>query len=128
MSPNEDLVRGIYAAFSAGDLDALAQLMSPDVVHRIPGSNLISGEHRGRDAVFALYGAFFELTGGTLAVELQSMQAEGANRVVRHRVTGERDGRHLDSQETVTVRVADGQAVELAEAFADPAAVDAFWS
>ncbi len=44
---NEEIVRKGYAAFSAGDLDALAEVMSPDVVHLAPGSNQTSGEYPG---------------------------------------------------------------------------------
>jgi len=63
--PNEAVVRTAYAAFSAGDLEVLGQLISPDMVHSVPGNDLMSGEHTGRDAAFAVYGQLFALTGGT---------------------------------------------------------------
>ena len=45
-----------------GDLRAL---YTPDVVHRQPGNNQTSGEHKGVDNVMGLYGQLFELSGGT---------------------------------------------------------------
>jgi len=51
---NVDVVRRQYAAFTAGDVGALATLLSPDIVHHVPGSAVVSGDHKGRDAVLAM--------------------------------------------------------------------------
>ena len=74
--PNEDLVRKGYAAFSSGDMETLGSIMTPDVVHAVPGNNLTSGEHTGQEAVFAMYGQLFELSDGTVQVDLQDVTAE----------------------------------------------------
>jgi ketosteroid isomerase-like protein len=126
---NEDLVRKGYAAFSAGDLDALGALMTPDVVHSVPGDSLIAGEHKGKDEVFALYGKLFELSNGTMAVDLQDVTVKDDTTVVaRHRGTATRGDATLDVMATLEFTVEDGKIARLDETFDDQAAEDAFWS
>jgi ketosteroid isomerase-like protein len=74
--PDETLVRQVYAAFSSGDVGGLVELLLPEVVHRYPGANQLSGEHRGRDVVLTFYGRFAELTAGTLRVDPLQVRAE----------------------------------------------------
>lgn len=126
--PNEDLVRRGYEAFSSGDMDTMARLMSADVVHRAPGNNLVSGEYKGQEEVFGYYGRLGELTDGTFRVALESVQAEGDDKVVsRHRNIGQRGGKSLDVGETLTFTVSDGKISSLDEKPDDQAAMDDFF-
>jgi uncharacterized protein len=50
-SPNAEIVRGIYRAFERGDLDAVLDAMTPDVVFHAPGGAPFSGRRIGRDQV-----------------------------------------------------------------------------
>ena len=75
--PNEALVRRGYQAFSSGDMATLAEVMSPDVVHKAAGNSPLSGEYKGRDEVFGFYGQLMALTDGTFRVDLQSATAAG---------------------------------------------------
>ena len=127
--PNEELVRLGYKAFTAGDMDTLADIMSPDVVHTVPGNNQISGEHKGRDAVFAMYGKLAELTDGNLEVELEDVKVDGDNRVVAtHHNSGERGGKTLDTHSTLDFTIDDGKITRIDESYDDQAAEDAFWA
>ncbi len=127
--PNEALVRRGYQAFSSGDMATLAEVMSPDVVQKVAGNNLVSGEYKGRDAVFGYYGRLMELTGGTLRVELQSAEAQGDDKVVaRHQGTAQRNDKSISSAQTIVFTIANGQALELDQTSDDQAAEDAFWS
>ena len=125
---NEQVVRDGYAAFSAGDLDTLKKLMVPDVVHSVPGNNLISGDHAGIDEVLGLYGKLFELSGGTMAVTLNSATAEGDDHVIaKHTGKAERNGTTLESDATMDFTIKDGKIVRIDETNDDQAAEDAFW-
>ncbi|HUP75151.1 MAG TPA: nuclear transport factor 2 family protein [Acidimicrobiales bacterium] len=127
--PNEDLVRRGYEAFSKGDMDTMAQLMTSDVVHRVPGKNQLSGEYKGQADVFGYYGKLGELTDGNFRVELQDVQAKGDNQVVaKHRNIGERAGKKLDAMETLTFKIANGKINELEERPDDQAVMDEFWA
>jgi uncharacterized protein len=127
--PNEELVRKGYAAFSSGDMETLGQLMAPDVVHAVPGDSLISGEHKGQDEVFAMYGQLFELSDGTVEVELQDVKAKGDDKVVStHRSRAKRGDKTIDVVDTLEFTIADGKITRLDESTGDQAATDAFWS
>jgi ketosteroid isomerase-like protein len=127
--PNEEIVRRGYKAFGEGDMDTLRSLFAPDAVHVATGNNPVSGEYKGVDEILGYYGRLFELTDGTFAAELQSVQAEGDDTVVaKHRERAQRGGKTLDDDETLTFTLADGQFTRLVEKHGDQAAYDAFWS
>jgi ketosteroid isomerase-like protein len=126
--PNEDLVRRGYEAFSSGDMETLGGLMTPDVVHSVPGDNLTSGEHKGQDEVFAMYGQLFELSDGTVQVELVDVTAKGDDKVLaNHHTTAKRGGNSLDVDQSIEFTIKVGKITRLDETSADDAAEDAFW-
>jgi uncharacterized protein len=126
---NEELVRQGYKAFGEGDMDTLRSLYAPDAVHSAAGSNPLSGDYKGVDDILGYYGKLFELSGGTFAATLQSVSAEGEDTVVaKHRNTGQRDGKTLDQDETLTFTLSGGKFTRLEEKHSDPEAYDTFWS
>lgn len=128
-SDNEEVVKKGYDLFGKGDLDGLGKIYTDDAVHSFPGNNQIAGEHKGRDACFAMYGKLFELTDGTFKADLQSTTAKGDDTVVaKHQATGKRNGKTLDLEETLTFTVKDGKIARLESSFDDQAAADEFWA
>jgi len=126
--PNADVVRRGYEAFSAGDMNALAEVMDENVLWHVPGNNQLSGDYKGRDDTFAYYGKLAELTGGTFKVELHDILANDEHTVGMHRDTATRDGKSLDTNEILVFHIRDGKIVEGWEAYIDLATVDEFWS
>ncbi len=59
MSVKDDveLVRRGYEAFIAGDMVWLDEHFHKNVVWHVPGHSVLSGTHRGRDAVVAILGS-----------------------------------------------------------------------
>lgn len=130
-SSNEDLVRRGYEAFEAGDMATLTSLMAGDVVHAIPGNNRFTGEHKGSDEIQSLYAELFSVSGGTYRAELLSVEETAPGQVVsRHRASAQRDGRHLDTEETLTFTIEDGLITRIESSFSpeDEATEDEFWS
>jgi uncharacterized protein len=126
---NLELVRRGYAAFGAGDMDALLELFSPDIVQTVPGSSALSGSHKGAQNVLALYGQLFEMSGGTLRVDLEDVMSDGGDRTIAvHRVTAERNGETFSSREALLFTIVDGKVVEIQDFFTDIEASDSFWS
>jgi ketosteroid isomerase-like protein len=123
----EDVVRRGYKAFSEGDMDTLRAIMTPDVVQSVPGNNQTSGEHKGIDEVLGLYGKLFELSGGSLSVDLKSVTTKGDKVVAVHRAKAENQGRSLDTDETIEFSFSGDKVSRLDESTADQAAEDAFW-
>jgi uncharacterized protein len=126
---NEDLVRQGYKAFGEGDMDTLRSLFAPDAVHVATGNGPLAGEYKGIDDILGYYGQLFERSGGTFRAELQNVKAEGDDTVVaNHHDFGERNGKTLDQDETLTFTISDGKFTRLVEEHSDQAAYDDFWS
>ena len=126
---NEDLVRQGYKAFGEGDMDTLRSLFAPDAVHVATGNNPLSGEYKGVDAILGYYGKLFELSDGTFTAELENVKVDGDDTVVAtHRDKGQRGGKTLDQDETLTFTISGGKFTRLVENHSDQASYDAFWS
>jgi ketosteroid isomerase-like protein len=124
---NEDVVKHGYELFSAGDMDSLKKLFTPDFVHHIPGKSQVAGDHNGPDAAIALYGKLFELSGGTFKADLKSTKSDGDKVAATHQSTGERGDNKLDQQQVLTFTVKDGKLARIDEQPSDQVAYDAFW-
>ncbi len=123
----EDMVRRGYKAFGEGDMDTFRSLYTPDVVQSQPGNNQTSGQHAGVDNVLGLYGQLFELSGGTLVVDLKNVKTEGDKIVTVHGVKATRDGKTLDTEETIEFTFSGDKISRLDVASADQGAEDTFW-
>jgi uncharacterized protein len=124
----EDTVRKGYKAFSEGDMTTLGSLYTDNVVQTMPGKNQISGEYQGRDNVLALYGKLNELSGGTFAVDLKSVKADGDKVVSEHSAKAEHGGKTLDDNETIAFTFDGDKISRLDLTTSDVAAQDAFWA
>ena len=123
----EDIIRRGYKAFGEGDMETLGSLYTPDVVQRQGGNNQTAGEYQGVDNVMGLYGKFFELSGGTFAVDLKSVKTEGDKVVTVHHAKGEREGKTLDVDESIEFTFSGDKISLLDVSSPDQAALDAFW-
>jgi ketosteroid isomerase-like protein len=129
VSANEDTVRRGYEAFGQGDMDTLRSIMTPDVVHSVPGNSRVSGEHKGIDEVLGFYATLFELTGGTLKAEVQSTSADGPDKVVAvHKLNAQRGDKNYDRDETLVFTLVGGKISRLDEQHGDQGAFDDFFS
>jgi ketosteroid isomerase-like protein len=104
-------------------------MFAPDAVHAATGNNPLSNDYKGIDEILGYYGKLFELSDGTFTAELQNVKVEGDDKVVAtHRDKGQRAGKTLDQDETLTFTISDGKFTRLDESHSDQAAYDAFWS
>ncbi len=126
--PIADLIRRGYEAFLKGDLATLENLFVEDVVWHTAGANPTSGEHKGRDAVLALFRRVKELSGGTFRVEVHTVLADDDHGVSLTRTTASREGKHLRAQSVTVFHIRDGKITEVWQASEDQAAIDEFWS
>ena len=62
------LLRRAYDAFGQGDMATLREVFAEDIVWHVPRRSLISGHHRGRDAVLGVFARAAELTGGSMRI------------------------------------------------------------
>lgn len=108
-----DLIRKGYEAFSAGDLDSLAQLIADDAVWHVPGGGLASGEHEGKDAVLAMFRQIIEETDGTFRAEVIDVSAHGGHAVALTQMRASFKGRELDAVGAAVFHVRDGRITEM---------------
>ena len=126
--PGEDLVREAFAAFGRGDLDALRdQFFAADVCFHFPGRGALAGHHQGAGQVLAMFGRAFELTGGTLRLEVHDVVANDEHAVALFTAYGERSGRRLEDRIVEVIHVRDGKATEIWLYPTDLYVTDEFW-
>lgn len=126
--PNVLLVRRGFAAFNAGDVDTLREVIAEDAIQHMPGSNQFSGDHKGLDNILAMYERVTELTGGTFEVTLEGVYANDHRAVATFRGQATRDSQRLDKRYALTFEIIDGRVIDLDEMVLDGAEDDEFWS
>ena len=87
------VVRRLYAAVAAGDLAAVGECFDEDAVWHLPGTNALSGTHRGwsaiRDNLLARQGP---ISGGTFRAQLLDLAVGDQYIVAIVHATAERAG------------------------------------
>jgi ketosteroid isomerase-like protein len=92
--PNVDLMRRGYAAFGAGDMATVGELFADDIVWHSTGAGPLSGDYRGKEAVFGFFGKLMEMA--TLRQDIHDIVANDEHAVVLIKGHAERpDGRAL---------------------------------
>ena len=126
--PNADLLRRGYEAFGKGDMATITELFSEDLVWHLPGNNQLSGVHRGRDAVFAIFAKTTQLSGGTFKIKVHDVLANDEHAVALTRGTASRQGKQLNSLDTDVYHMSNGKVTEFWSFAEDQRLTDEFWS
>jgi uncharacterized protein len=127
--PNVDLIRRGFDAFNAADMAGLAELLDENASQHMAGTNpVFSGDHHGRDNLFAMYGRLGEVSGGTFRADLEHVWANDDTAVALYRATADRDGKHLDMRNALLFSIVSGKVTKLVDIPDDVNDQDAFWS
>lgn len=124
---NITVMKRALAAFASGDAGELAGAFAQDVVWRVPGQSALAGEYRGHAEVFGFFGELMRRSNGTFRIEPVEMFANDGGGVFVDRLTAARDGRTLDIQLVLHVRIEDGQIACGTDHFHKEHVWDAFW-
>jgi uncharacterized protein len=124
--PNAALVRRVFAAFG-NDAMAISAAFARDIVWRVPGQTVMSGEYRGLRNVIAFLQRTGTETGGTYKSHLHTVFADDEWAVALYRATGTRNGVDLDVEQALVIRIADGRWQDVTAAPLD-AAFERFWA
>lgn len=95
---NVQRARQGYEAFSKGDMATIGELLADDVVWHVGGNSPLSGDYKGKDAVFGFFGKLMELTGGTFKLEVHDILANDEHTIILVRETAVRNGKNWDSK------------------------------
>jgi len=122
-------VREAFAAFGRGDLEALQrQYFAEDIRYHFPGRSPMAGDYEGVAEVLEFFGRAFELTGGTLRLEMHDVIANDEHAVALFTARAERAGRRLEDHTVQVSHVRDGKVTEVWLQPGDLYAGDEFWS
>src|SRR5262249_39179662 len=88
--PNVARIRDGYTAFAKGDFAVLNDLFAEDLLWHDAGRNQLSGEYRGREAVFGLFGKIVEITEGSFRADLHAVLADDEHAVALVVITASR--------------------------------------
>lgn len=125
--PNEDLLRRGYAAFGSGDMETVFALFADDMTWHVSGSNQLTGDYQGQQAIMGFFGRLMEVTGGTFRLDVHDVLANDTHGVALVTAHGQRDGRTLGMNEVNVWHLADGKATEFWVMAEDSAEVDRFF-
>ena len=124
--PNAALTRRVFAAF-LNDPMVISAALARDVVWRVPGNTVMSGEYHGRRAVVEFLRRTGTETGGTYRSRLHTVFADDDWAVAIYRATGHRNGIDLDVDQAFVIRCRDGQWQEVTAVPLD-SAFERFWA
>ena len=124
--PNAALTRRLFDAFGR-DPKVIAAALARDVVWRVPGNTVMSGEYRGlREVVEFLLRTGLE-TDGTYRSQLRTVVADDEWGLAVYRAYGTRNDIDLDVDQALVIRFGDGQLKEVTAVPLD-SKFDAFWA
>ena len=124
--PNAALVRRLFASFGRHPM-AVAAALARDIVWRVPGNTVMSGEYRGRREVVEFLRRTGLETGGTYHSRLQTVLADDDWAVAIYRALGTRNGIDLDVEQALLIRIVDGVLQDVTAVPLD-SAFERFWA
>ena len=124
--PNAQLATALVDAFSRGDLDTVAGVFASDAVWELPGRSAVAGTYRGPGEIVGFLAKAYELSGGTLHLEVIDILGSDWGAVQVQHVTADNGGRHLDCVEILAHHIVDGAIVRTFHR-PDQYAIDAFF-
>jgi hypothetical protein len=124
--PNAALVRRLFAAFGHDPM-AVSAALSREIVWRVPGTTVMSGEYRGRREVVEFLRRTGLETDGTYRSRLHTVLADDDWAVAIYRASGSRNGIDLDVEQALVIRIADGVLRDVTAVPLD-SAFERFWA
>jgi hypothetical protein len=122
--PNVARLRDGYAAFTKGDFPALDDLFAEDLVFHVDGRNQLSGEYRGREAVYQMFAKLMEVTERTFHLDVHTILADDEHGVALVVQTANRGGRSMKTKVADVMHLRDGKVVEFWTASTDEYSFD----
>jgi ketosteroid isomerase-like protein len=125
--PNARVLRRFFAAFAAGDRDAVRDCVTERFAWRFPGMSAYAGDFHGVDGLFdGIRSVAITLGRGMLGFELLHVFADDDAAVTVHRDYYTGTGNHLDLRYVLFVRIVDGRMDEVWEIPFDQAENDRY--
>ena len=124
---NAAIVTRLYQAFIERDLAAAQSLLSDRLVHHLQGSAWFSGDH-SREGLLGVFAEIFQLSGGTMDVELITAAGSDDYAFALSKHRSERNGVPFETTVSLTARIEGGQIIEAWECPFDIDELAAFYA
>ena len=126
--PNVLTYLATIGVFNRNDLTAIDEYVRADFVYRIPGRSRIAGRFHGIDGFVEALTRVRDESGGTIELTPAAVLADDENLIARARVTAQRDGKRLDTENCYAFRFVDGKVADGRVFLSDPEHVENFWA
>lgn len=122
---NIALFHQAHEAFERGDTEAMRSWFADDFVWHEPGHNPLSGDYRGADAVFGLFGRIGKATNGHFDTHLEDVVANDGHLVALLHLEASSGANSISMSRVNVYRVnSDGRVAERWGYVGDQAAFD----
>ena len=125
--PNLERARVGYEAFAAGDLAAVSDLLSDDIVWHSGGSNVLTGDYVGKEAVLGFFGLLMQESGGSFRNDIHDMLANDEHGVALVTMSATRDGKSFEGNLVHIFHMSDGKMTEFWAIPENQSGYDEFW-
>jgi uncharacterized protein len=126
--PHVQQIMTYQMAMAAGDRETARRVFHPDVRYTVPGSNPLSAEYTGADAVMGYLGTLMQLTRGSYAISDMNWLVAGDDVALVTRNSATLGEKTLMWDEVILFEFRDGLKWRIRMLQADQAAVDAFFA
>jgi hypothetical protein len=125
--PNLVIARAGYEAFDRGDMAAVSDLLSDDIVWHSGGSNVLTGDYAGKEAVLDFFSLLMRESGGTYRNDVHDMLANDEHGVALVTVSASRGGEAYEGRVIHVFHMSDGKMIEFWSYPEDQSRFDEFW-
>jgi uncharacterized protein len=126
--PNEELIRRLHDAFTAGDMDTIRAAHAPDAVRHVPGRGPLAGDLHGPDELLGWFARLAQASNGTVRLDLHDVVANDAHAVALQVLRAQRGHRTLEERAVNVYHLRGGKIQEAWTFVEDLYAVEEFWS
>jgi hypothetical protein len=125
--PNLERAHAGYEAFAAGDLTAVSDLLSDDIVWHSGGSNVLTGDYVGKEAVLGFFGLLMQESGGSFRNDIHDMLANDEHGVALVTMSATRGGESFEGRMVHVFHMSDDKMTEFWAIPEDQSGYDEFW-
>ncbi len=125
----KNVVVEYFSALQTGKFDRLTNLFAENIVWHQPGRGRLSQTYKGREAVFALFAQFMELSEGSFRInKVSNIMNNGDLVAATLHFSAKRQGRAISMKGVDLMRIEGGRIVEVWLFSADQDIEDNFWN
>ena len=127
---NQDIIKKFFEGYGSHDMDEIKKVMSENVTWLFLGQHPLAGIKQGVEEVVAFFDIMGEIMQKSNSKMEKLIEAENDKYFIecQHSKTNREDGINLDHYSSVLWTIENGKIIEGRHFFADPEAVDKYFT